>query len=330
MSEERPELTSSSVSLPAGSEVFPTWRPPSGRMVALSAGLFGLTFLTALVVGTYHMIAFSQSVGMPVRPLREPSVVPSVFREPRLLGMGLPYAVVLMVILLSHELGHYLFCWRYRVDATLPVFVPAPTLIGTLGAFIRIRGIIPHRNALLDIGVAGPLTGFVVSLPFLALGVVLSQPVAGGPPPGDGDTGVLYFGEPLIWKLLVWLLRHDPPETDLMVHPIALAAWFGVLATNLNLFPIGQLDGGHVAYAVLGSRARWLSRAFWLGLAALAIHNFVWFAWTLVTLLIGFRHPPTLWDDRPLDDRRRWLALAAAVVFGLTFMPDPVRIQIPM
>ncbi|MCS7311465.1 MAG: site-2 protease family protein [Acidobacteria bacterium] len=329
MSEERPEPTlSSSISPPVGFESFPTWRPPSGRMMAWSAVLFGLTFLTALVVGTYHMIAFSQSVGRSVRPLQEPSIVPSIFQEPRLLWMGLPYAVVLLVILLSHELGHYLFCWRYRVDATLPVFIPAPTLIGTFGAFIRIRGVIPHRNALLDIGVAGPLTGFLCSLPFLALGVVLSQPMTAGPPPTDGDTGIIYFGEPLIWKLLVWLLRDDPPGTDLMVHPIALAAWFGVLATNLNLFPIGQLDGGHVAYAVLGPRARWLSRAFWFGLAALAIHNFVWFAWTLMTLLIGFRHPPTLWDDRPLDGRRRWLALAAAGVFFLTFMPDPVRIHL--
>jgi membrane-associated protease RseP (regulator of RpoE activity) len=331
MSEERPEPTpAASTSPPVGWESLPTWRPPSWRMIAWSVGLFGLTFLTALVVGTYHMIAFSQSVGMTVRPLREPTVLPSIWRNPGLLGMGLPYAVVLLTILLSHELGHYLFCWRYRVDATLPVFIPAPTLIGTFGAFIRIRGIIPHRNALLDIGAAGPLTGFLCSLPFLALGVLLSQPVAGGLPQDDGAPDVLHFGEPLIWKLLVWILRDDPPGTDLMVHPIALAAWFGVLATNLNLFPIGQLDGGHVAYAVLGPRARWLSRACWLGLVALAIHNFVWVAWTLMTLLIGFRHPPTLWDDRTLDDRRRWLALAAAVVFVLTFMPDPVRIHISM
>jgi hypothetical protein len=151
-------------------------------MIAWSVGLLGLTFLAALVVGTYHMIAFSQSVGITVRPLREPTVLPSVWRNPSLLGMGLPYAIVLLAILLSHELGHYLFCWRYRVDATLPVFIPAPTFIGTFGAFIRIRGIIPHRNALLDIGAAGPLAGFLCSLPFLAIGVLLSQPVAGGPP----------------------------------------------------------------------------------------------------------------------------------------------------
>lgn len=326
MPEER-SVTDDATALPVRLEFLPTWRPPSWKMIVTSVGLFGLTFLTALVVGTYHMVAFSESIGTPVRLLQEPTVLPPIWRDPGLLWMGLPYALVLLSILLSHELGHYLFCWRYRVDATLPVFIPAPSLIGTFGAFIRIRGDIPHRDALLDIGVAGPLTGFLVSLPFLAWGILLSQPVP-VLPTSNGATGVIYFGEPLIWKALVRLLRHDPPGTDLMIHPIALAAWFGLLATNLNLFPVGQLDGGHVAYAVLRSRARWLGQAFWLGLVVLAVHNYVWIAWTLMALLIGFRHPPTWFDDRPLDGRRRWLALAAVLVFILTFMPDPLRIRL--
>ncbi len=300
----------------------PGWQPPSIRMMLISGGLFVLTLLTTLLVGTVHMLAFLEHPPPGIVLGREWSLWQTIWHQPSILLLGIPYAVPLMLILLSHELGHYLVCRRYDVDATLPFFLPAPSLIGTFGAFIRIRSLIPDRKALIDIGAAGPLIGFTVTLPFLVLGILWSRPVASDT---FGHEAIL-FGEPLIWKILTALLRNDPPGTDLLMHPIGLAAWFGLLATNLNLFPIGQLDGGHVAYALWRRRARWVGRGLWLVLVGLAIHNYVWIAWTVLTLFIGFWHPPTVWDDRPPDRKRRIVAWLSFAVFILTFMPDPIRL----
>ena len=195
--------------------------------------------------------------------------------------------------------GHYLACRYYDVDATLPWFLPAPLpLTGTLGAFIRLREPIPHARALFDIAVAGPLAGFVVAVPLLVAGIAASKVM---PLPADG--GGLVLGDPLLFQLIERMRWGAIPDGEaLYVHPMGLAAWFGLLATALNLFPFGQLDGGHITYALFGRRARWLSAATIVGTVALAIGSLSWAAWAVLmvgmTAVHGVGHPPT-GDDAP-------------------------------
>src|SRR5207247_991734 len=206
--------------------------------------------------------------------------------------------VGLLSILLAHEMGHYLMCRLYRVDATLPYFIPFPffpfTLVGTLGAFIRIRGPIPHRKALFDIGIAGPLAGFALALPVLILGVREAQVLPEAPSAG------IYLGEPLLFKGAVWIMRGATPDhMTLTLGPLGLAAWFGLFVTALNLIPIGQLDGGHVTYALLRRKAWSIS---WIGswvCVALAYFGPNWIVWAILVRVLGRRHPPTLDDSAP-------------------------------
>ena len=168
------------------------------------------------------------------------------------LGLALLYALVLLAILAAHEMGHYLTCRRYGIEATLPFFIPAPTLIGTMGAFIRIKSPISLKRQLFDVGAAGPLAGFVLALPALAVGLALSKIV-----PALPRESSIFFGDPLLLKVLAGILgKSAPAGYDLVLHPVAFAGWVGTLVTALNLFPIGQLDGGHIATALFGARAR--------------------------------------------------------------------------
>lgn len=239
---------------------------------------------------------------------------------------GLWFSLTVIAILGAHELGHYVACRYYDVDASLPWFLPAPLpLTGTLGAFIRIREPIPNKRALFDIAVAGPFAGFLVALPLLAVGVALSRPM---PLTTFGDGYQL--GDPLVFQAFEWLVWGPLPDTEtLSIHPMGLAAWFGLLATALNLFPLGQLDGGHVAYAVFGSRARWITLGTAAASIALAVASISWLAWAALvvgmTALTGPGHPPTLDDALPLDRPRRVLAALAAVVFLLCFTPVPIE-----
>ncbi len=231
-------------------------------------------------------------------------------------------ALGLLAILLSHEMGHYVACRLYRVDATLPFFLPAPglSMVGTLGAFIRIRSPIPNRRALFDIGVAGPLAGFVVCLPVLVLGVLEASLV-----PSDRARGGIFLGEPLLFQWLVALLRG--PTSDgmtLSLGPLGLAAWFGLFVTALNLIPIGQLDGGHVTYALLRRKAWSIS---WIGswvCVALAYFGPNWIVWAILVRVLGRRHPPTLHDDAPAGRARLWVGVLSLVVFVLCFVPNPI------
>lgn len=240
---------------------------------------------------------------------------------------GLWYSLPLLTILSAHEFGHYFACRAHRVDATLPYFIPAPLpLTGTLGAVIRIREAFPSKQALFDIGVAGPLAGFVALVPFLIWGMSMSQVDA---IPLDRET--LYFGEPLLWKLLERLQFGVIPEGhDTILHPTGFAAWWGMLATALNLLPFGQLDGGHIAYAALGRRAAWVSAGTLLLVVLLNLGSSSWafFALMLVVmaLLFGFRHPRIHDEDEPLDPVRRAVAILAAIIFILCFTPVPVSI----
>ncbi len=238
---------------------------------------------------------------------------------------GLWYSLPLLTILSAHEFGHYFACRYHKVDATLPYFIPAPLpLTGTLGAVIRIREPFPSKKALFDIGVAGPIAGFVALLPFLFWGLSQSQV---GPIP-DND-GLIYFGEPLLWKFGEWLHFGTIAEGhDTFLEPMAFAAWWGMLATALNLLPFGQLDGGHIMYAALGRRAAWVSAATLAVVVLLNIGSASWafFALMLVvmTFLFGFRHPRIHDEHVPLDPARKAVAVLAAVIFLLCFTPVPI------
>lgn len=234
---------------------------------------------------------------------------------------GVPYSFSLLLILLCHEMGHYLTARRYRVDASLPYFLPMPfTIVGTLGAFIRIRSPFPDRRSLIDVGLAGPLAGFVVCLPLLAIGIAASRP-------GVLIPGGLQFGEPLVFRLFAEAFGPVVPEGEVLyLSPMGLAAWFGLLVTAINLLPMGQLDGGHALYALLRSRAARFSRTVHLLMFPLAYWSPTWLVWGLLCLLLGARrrHPPTLDDAAPLGRSRHLLAAAGAVTFVLCFTPEPV------
>jgi membrane-associated protease RseP (regulator of RpoE activity) len=270
--------------------------------------LFVLTAISVFLTGALRFT---------VEPGRGPALILET-------GEGLKLAGALLSILMAHEMGHYLACRYYHVDATLPFFIPAPlinSLVGTLGALIRIRGPIPHRRALFDIGIAGPLAGFAVCLPVLWLGVGEAQLV-----PGETAPGGLLLGEPLLFQWAVLGLRGATADgLTLTLGPLGLAAWFGLFVTALNMIPVGQLDGGHVTYALVPSRAVWISRLGTVAcLVLLTLHPF-WLVWSLLLLLLGRRpHPPTLDDQAPLGRARVAIGIFGFIVFALCFTPSPV------
>jgi membrane-associated protease RseP (regulator of RpoE activity) len=236
--------------------------------------------------------------------------------------MGGPaLAVGLLSILMAHELGHYLACRYYGVDATLPFFIPAPflSLVGTLGAFIRIRSQIPNRKALFDIGIAGPLAGFVVCLPVLVLGIAQS-----GLQPTDRTFGI-YLGEPLLFSWAVqWHWGTIPEGLTLTLGPLGLAAWFGLFVTALNLIPIGQLDGGHVTYALLREHAALISRIGSFVCLLLVYFGPNWLVWAILMRVLGRRHPATARDAAPVGRNRMLVGVLGLVVFVLCFTPNPI------
>ena len=242
--------------------------------------------------------------------------------DPQIIFLSILYAVVLLGILLGHELGHFLTCRYYNIDATLPFFIPAPTLIGTMGAFIKIRSPITRKRQLFDIGVAGPLTGFILAVPTLLVGLSLSKVVA--PLPKEGS---FILGEPLLLKIFSSLLfRGVPPDSDMILHPIAFAGWVGILVTALNLFPIGQLDGGHVFYALLGKKSHKYSRYILFAFIFMGIFFWIgWLVWALLISVMGLKHPTILDEDTPLSPRRQIIGVAVLLIFILSFIPDPIK-----
>jgi membrane-associated protease RseP (regulator of RpoE activity) len=242
------------------------------------------------------------------------------------LALGIPFSLTLMLILLSHEMGHYLYCVKYGVSATLPFFIPFPTLIGTLGAFIRIRSPLRSRNILFDIGIAGPIAGFAVALAVLIFSLGLSRPA-----PFGAVTPDIQLGYPLVFYLVRKLLvatGHAPgiatvPMSQIFLHPVAIAAWVGMFATSLNLLPGGQLDGGHIVYAVSPRAHKKVSRATILALIPMALYFWAgWFIWAVLLRLSGMRHPSvTEWPE--ISTSRRWLGLVALLMLALTITPAP-------
>ncbi len=242
--------------------------------------------------------------------------------------VGPVYGAGILLILGAHEFGHYFACRWHNVDCTLPFFLPAPLpLTGTLGAVIRIREPFPSRGALFDIGVAGPIAGFITLIPFLIVGIYLST-IDVLPPPGDL---VIRLGEPLLFQWIAGLVHGPLPEgTDLFIHPLGYAAWFGMLATALNLLPFGQLDGGHIAYAALGPRARYLSMLTLATVLVLAWFSESWIVMavmlTAMSWFMGFRHPAPLDDWTPISPGRRLIALLALAMLIACFTPEPIRV----
>ncbi len=290
-------------------------REPLGRYILL----FLLTVLTTTYAGQIHYAGFV--VGFSDRPLDMSGWA--------LFANGLWYSVSILAILGCHEFGHYYACRFYRVDASAPFFLPAPLPItGTLGAFIRIREPIPGKRALFDIGIAGPIAGFVVAVPLLLLGMYLSNVVQ---VPTSFEGSVLELGEPLLFKAAAWLTFGSIPEGyTVNMHPIAFAAWFGMLATALNLFPLGQLDGGHIAYAVLGRKSTAVTLLMVPCLIALSFLSSSWIVWTVLTIgmlvVMGPRHPRVIDEEVPLDTTRLWLAAFALLMFVLCFTEAPLEV----
>ena len=279
--------------------------------------LFLLTIVTTTLVGADqyagYLADFKQSGPLPM------SVSGLLLR-------GFWYSGTILAILGCHELGHYFACRYYDVDASLPYFLPVPiSITGTLGAFIRIREPIPQKRMLFDIGIAGPIAGFLVAVPTLFFGVAMSHVVK----MPENFVG-LELGEPLLFKAVSWLLWGSVPNGySLNLHPMAFAAWFGLLATALNLFPIGQLDGGHISYAVLGPRSTVVTFAM-LGVAVLlTFFSASWIVWTglllVMLFMVGPHHPRVFDEEAPLDRTRLVLALCAVVIFILCFTPAPIQ-----
>ena len=280
----------------------------------LNVILFVATGFTTLFIGTLMMASFEQDPS-----LAPDGILRSMWMEPEMLLRGLPFSVAIMSILLAHEMGHYLTCRYYGISATLPYFIPAPTMVGTFGAFIRIRSPIQHRAALLEVGVAGPIASFVLSVPTLAIALARPRYME-----IESADGLLSLGEPLIFKIVAWLMGAVPPAgMESLLHPIGFAAWVGFLLTTLNLLPVGQLDGGHIAYALFGRFHKRISQLFLFVLLPLGIFFWPgWLVWIFLLALLGTRHPPTLDDSLPLDRRHvilGWIALAMFVTCSMSF-----------
>lgn len=290
----------------------------STRLWILHCLLFGLSLLTATMAGVALMQSFERD--RPLNLEQYINLVPTLYAHPLLLLEGLAFSITLMTILLAHELGHYFTCQYYGIDASLPYFLPAPTPIGTLGAFIRIRSPIYSRRALFDVGIAGPIAGFLVLLPLLAIGIANSKVV-----PGIGERGDLIFGVPAIERIMEWVLFPGVAASDISLHPVARGAWVGILATALNLLPIGQLDGGHIVYSFIGRMHKPLSRVLVAALVPLGIfYSRSWLVWAVLLFFFGLRHP-MIYDVTKLDRTRVGLGVAALAMFLLTFMLVPLK-----
>ncbi len=284
----------------------------------LHIGLLCLTLLSTTVFGYALHRSFWQGSGL------NDEFVISGYRllfhgDARLLA-GCAYSIPLILILLAHELGHYITCKRWGVSATLPFFAPSPTLLGTIGAFIWVKSPIYRTRSLFDIGISGPIAGFAIALPFLVAGVGLSHTC-----PGGQATASFVFGTPWLLRLFEAVRFPGVHPSDICLHPVAMAAWAGLLATAINLLPVGQLDGGHIVYAVFGKEVHALFS--WGVVVTLAVGGlFYWPWWVWAVAMFFFRRHPLIFDAQPLGTRRRLIASLGLILFVLSFSPIPVRV----
>ena len=290
------------------------------RSLAIAILLFVLTLISTLAVGVVYSSSYASGRTPAVDEIF--SVFKSLREQPQLLLAGAPFAFTLMAILLAHELGHFFACRYYGMSASYPYFLPFPSLIGTLGAFIRIRSPIRDRKALFDVGLAGPFVGFLFAVPALAIAILYSKVV-----PFSEAHSPIVFGQPLVMRLLIAILRPGVVPGDLLLHPVGRAAWVGLFATALNLIPGGQLDGGHILYAVASEYHKKITLAVAILLLPLAHFWPTWIVWSVFLVAIGFRHPPLLNRWEKLDRTRLVWAAVACLMFVLCFMPVPVIIR---
>src|SRR6185369_2754348 len=302
---------------PPAPYVMPASRRPAP--VTRHVVLFLLTVVSTTLAGVNFYTSYASELG---------NVTPNASITSLILH-GTLYSFGVVAILGAHEFGHYYACRYYGVDASLPYFLPVPVpLTGTFGAFIRIRQQIPTKRALFDIGIAGPIAGFVVLVPVLMIGMYMSRVIES---PKDFDGVLLELGEPLLFKAATWLTFGPVPQGyTVSMHPVAFAAWFGMFATTLNLFPAGQTDGGHIVYAVIGRNSLYVSIATIVALIGLSFVSTSWMVWTVLMVamlaIFGPRHPRTGDEHVPLDPARMWLAAFAVVMFVLCFAPVPLEV----
>ncbi len=270
----------------------------------LHISLFVLTFLSTLLVGAVQTGA-------------------DLIEEPSKIYKGIPFSLTLMIILLSHELSHYFSSRKHGVEATLPYFIPAPTIFGTFGAFIKMKSPIVTRKALIDIGASGPIAGFIISVIATIIGLNMSEIVSSAQ-----AKGALNLGDSLLFSLLSRIiLGVTPSDSDILLNPVAFAGWIGLFVTSINLIPVGQLDGGHIAYALFGEKHTRLS--YMLIFVMILFGLFLWegwFVWAVLLLILGLRHPPVIYWEVPLDSKRKFIGCLALVIFILTFIPTPFQL----
>jgi len=323
---------------------------PTARTWAKHALFFLITFATVTIAGTLQPFGI-----IPIFPDADPQtwneLYQFIFSLPaRYVGLifdtvyqictnfavfkyGVSFSGSLLFILLCHEFGHYIFCRIYGVDATLPYFIPTPPMLGpagTFGAFIKIISPMPSRRAVFDIGVAGPIAGFVALIPVALIGFFTFQQAA---PAAEIPGGTLIFSDPLLFKFLAWIFRIDL-QIPMFPNPFYFAAWIGLLVTALNLIPAGQLDGGHAIFAVFNKKFHyWAGRIAFVVVVAVSISG--WFLYSspsgfLFAILLGImmrvRHPEPL-DSTPLDTKRKLIAVLTLLIFLLCATPFPIQIK---
>jgi membrane-associated protease RseP (regulator of RpoE activity) len=314
---------------------------PTAREWALHASLFLITIVTTTFAGLLITAPEPDVASPPLRGLLDyllfvpesylrnvSAILSFIVQHPYLLADGLVFSAALLAILTAHEMGHYVACRRYGVAATLPFFIPAPPLFlaGTFGAFIKIKSPIPSRRALFDIGLAGPLAGFVVAVPIALAGVLSMQPSVPG-----GGYGIV-FHDPLLFRLLGRLVG-TPLDPYAPINPYHMAAWIGLLVTSLNLMPVGQLDGGHGTFSIFGQRAhKIVGQVAFAVMAVLTVLGFVWyrspsgFLYTvLLAIMLRLGHPQPE-EMGPLGPVRILVAVVTLIVFALCFWPFPITI----
>ncbi len=279
------------------------------KIPRLNLGLFLATVLTTLLAG-------ARMEGN------------DIFSNPMEIAKGIPFSFTLLLILGCHEFGHYYYALKHNVNATLPYFIPAPPflfLIGTFGAFIKIKSPIYRRDALLQIGASGPIAGFIIAVPALIIGLLLSSVV-----PIDGEQSRIILGDSILMKILTSIIHPNLQEgMDIILHPIAFAGWIGLLVTMLNLLPIGQLDGGHIAYAMLGNKHKHLAKAAFLALIPLSFLSLNWLVWGVLILILmrTTKHPPIQDLHTPLSRQNLNFGYLCLAIFILCFIPAPVQLS---
>jgi membrane-associated protease RseP (regulator of RpoE activity) len=293
---------------------------PPLRSLVLAVGLFFITLLSSLIAGAQFALAYAHNQAASLAALL--GTFSAAYHRPTLLLSGLPFAITLLTILLAHELGHYFACRHHHIRSSYPFFIPAPTLIGTFGAFILIRSPIRSCRALFDVGASGPLVGFLFALPALAYGVLHARVVPSLALDPNAD---VVFGVPLIMKFMSAILQPHAHASELLLDPVGRAAWVGLFATALNLLPVGQLDGGHIVRSVSPRVHRWISLVLPVVLVPLGIFLWRgWLIWAVILFSLRFFRMAPIYDPTPLDPNRRFGAVLALVVFLLCFMPSPL------